>query len=77
MAQLPDGLIFEYELDHKGINLTCTQRELVKCKHCEYFLPYEHCVGGYYEGCAKMDGIDGAPLEVSKEFFCAYGKKCD
>lgn len=34
MAQLPDGLIFEYKVDRKGIEIICTQSELIKCKHC-------------------------------------------
>ena len=34
MAQLPDGLIFEYEVDHENIKIDVIQRELVKCKQC-------------------------------------------
>lgn len=36
MSYLPDGLIFEYDLDRKGIHITCTQSELVKCRHCKH-----------------------------------------
>lgn len=75
MAQLPDGLIFEYELDHKEISITATQRELVKCKHCKNYLPEEPCVGGFYEGCNLFEGRDGCPLEINADFFCAYGER--
>ena len=37
MSRLPDGLIFEYEVDRKGIEIICTQSELIKCKHCLNF----------------------------------------
>ena len=77
MAKLPDGLIFEYELDHKGINITCTERELVMCRNCKHFLPYEPCIGGTYQGCEEIEGRDGCPLEVYETFWCAFGEKSE
>lgn len=71
MAQLPDGLIFEYEIDHKGVNLTAIQRELIKCKHCAY-------------AALKMN-VDYKPTLYCKmyndyiveEHFCAYAEKIE
>ena len=39
MAQLPDGMIFEFNLDRKGVKLDVIKRDLVYCKHCKNAIP--------------------------------------
>ena len=40
MAQLPDGMIFEFAVDRKGLNIDVEKRDLVYCKHCKYSKEY-------------------------------------
>ena len=73
MAQLPDGLVFEYVSEDKGTTNTCIHSELIKCKHCLNLcdIPAEerekHYLARYK--CALTGGI------VDKEDFCSKADK--
>lgn len=49
--------------------------EVVHCKDCKHFNPNEPCVGGTYEACTELSGVDGCGMNVEEDFFCAYGEK--
>ena len=74
MAKLPDGLIFEFELDHKGINLTCTQRELVKCGHCKHLSERGTYIKNYDEY-TEYHLCNLTRCNVTYDHFCAEGKR--
>ena len=74
---MPDGLIFEYEVDRKGVSITCTQRELVKCRHCKYAQLTPVLTG-------KDDNMFNYPLQcrlvnayVDFNHYCASGLRED
>lgn len=71
MAKLPDGLIFEYELDPKGTKVTCTQRELVTCKHCIYSEQRHNDTGEVIRVCRMYDWV------VEDTHFCGYAKNME
>ena len=54
---------------------TADVAEIVHCKDCKHFNPNEPCVGGTYEACTALSGVDGCGMNVEEDFFCAYGEK--
>ena len=54
---------------------TADVAEVVHCKDCKHFNPNEPCVGGTYEACTELSGVDGCGMNVEEDFFCAYGEK--
>ena len=73
MAQIPDGLVFEYVSEGDGVTITCIQSELIKCKNCLNLcdIPAEekekHYLARYR--CALTGGI------VDKDDFCSKADK--
>lgn len=71
-------LIADSELDDSGIGTvywvlahtpTADVQEVVRCKNCKFFDPYD-----------KVEDFDGQCIardcETDKEEFCSYGRKC-
>ena len=42
MAKLPDGLIFLFEADRKSVSIEMKSKELIKCRHCKFYVVKEH-----------------------------------
>lgn len=69
MSKLPDGMVFTYALDRKGVALGIQQKELVMCRNCKYWWSPE-ATAHQTPGC-KWRG-DEVPSPTD---FCSYGKK--
>lgn len=51
--------------------------EVVRCKECKHFKRDIPCVGGTYNGCDLLEGMDGCEPYVEEDFYCAYGERED
>lgn len=38
MAKLPDGMVALFHLNNKDITIDIESKELIKCKHCKYYI---------------------------------------
>lgn len=72
MANLPDGLIFEFDVDYKGIQINVVKRDLVYCKHCKYAKEY---IDNDTCKCSSLRCEYGnTNINVADRHFCSVGE---
>lgn len=73
MSTLPDGLIFEFAVDRKGLNIDVARRDLVRCKNCKYAQP---CLN--WKGDVNPDKVScdhNRRMTYKLNDFCSYGER--
>lgn len=73
MAHIPDGMVYEFELQDDGENVTVHESELVCCLHCVYAVPYEGADPSNPDAltCKYAFGNN----VVTPSFFCKAGER--
>lgn len=69
--ELPDGYVFIFDADRKGVNINVTQIELVRCKHCMHCFEME--IAGTNSLVCKQNPY--APKIVDGTNWCCWGKR--
>jgi len=72
MSRLLDGLIFEFAVDRKGLNIDIEKRDLVYCKHCKY--AKEHIDDEANRHTSLRCEYAHLNLNVADKHFCSAGE---
>lgn len=71
IMKLPDGMVFMYYPDRKGIKINIEYVELIKCKHCK------HCVEGITFGIhwLRCEQNRDAMKDVNENDWCCWAER--